>query len=99
MVTELIFLQCGDLPRERKNLLGIFPEQSSLGSVGEHQDHVDVARPEFDQVAGVRDVCQLCHLHKVLLRRTAAWTDKKELYISMDYRDGPPPAGFFRGRI
>lgn len=50
-----------------------------------------MARPEFDQVAGVRDVCQLCHLHKVLLRRTAAWTDKKELYISMDYRDAPPP--------
>lgn len=36
-----------------------------------------MARPELDQVAGVRDVRQLCHFHKVLLRRTAAWTGGK----------------------
>lgn len=73
-----MFLQCRDLPRERKNLFGKFPEQGSLGGVGEHQHNIDVARSELHQVAGVRDVCQLCHFHKVLLRRTAAWTDEKD---------------------
>lgn len=67
-----VCLQCGDSPRERKDLFGKFPEQGGLGGVGEHQHNVDVARPEFDQVAGVRDVCQLCHFHKVLLWRSAA---------------------------
>lgn len=37
-----------------------------------------MARPQLDQVADVRDVCQLRHFHKVLLRRTAAWTNEKE---------------------
>lgn len=69
-------MQCIDLPRERKNLLGKFPEQGSLGGVGEHQHNIHVAGPQLNQVAGVRDVCQLCHFHKVLLGRTAAWTNR-----------------------
>lgn len=58
-------------PRERENLLSKFPEQGILGGVGEHQYDIDMARPQLHQVTGVRDVCQLCHLHKVLLGRTA----------------------------
>lgn len=61
-----------DLPRERKNLFGIFSEQGRLRGVGQHQDDVDVSRSELDQVAGVGDVRQLGHFHKVFLRRTAA---------------------------
>lgn len=67
-----------DLPRERKDLFGKFPEQSILGGVGEHQDDVDVARPQLDQVADVGYVGQLSHLHKVLLRRPATWTSDEE---------------------
>lgn len=58
-------------PRERKNLFGKFPEQGRLGGVGEHQHHIDVSWSQLDQVAGVRDIRQLSHLHKVLLWRTA----------------------------
>ena len=36
-----------------------------------------MSRPQLHQVTGVRDVCQLCHLHKVLLGRTAVWTNDK----------------------
>lgn len=61
-----------DLPGERKHLFGKFPEQGRLRGIGQHQDHVDVSRSELDQVAGVGDVRQLGHFHKVFLRRTAA---------------------------
>lgn len=61
-----------DLPGERKNLFGKFSEQGRLRGIGQHQDDVDVSRPELDQVACVGDVCQLGHFHKVFLRRTAA---------------------------
>lgn len=60
------------LPGKRKDLFGKFPEQGRLRGVGEHQHHVDVTWTQFDQVAGVRDVRQLRHFHKVLPRRTAA---------------------------
>lgn len=59
-------------PGKRKDLFGKLPEQGRLGGVGEHQHHVDVTRPQLDQVAGVRDVRQLRHFHKVLPGRTAA---------------------------
>lgn len=61
-----------DLPGERKNLFGKFSEQGRLRGVGQHQDDVDVSRSELDQVAGVGDVRQLGHFHKVFLWRTAA---------------------------
>lgn len=61
-----------DLPGERKNLFGKFSEQGRLRGVGQHQDDVDVSRSELDQVAGVGDVRQLGHFHKVFLGRTAA---------------------------
>lgn len=61
-----------DLPGERKNLFGKFSEQGRLRGVGQHQDDVDVSRSELDQVAGVGDVRQLGHFHKVFPRRTAA---------------------------
>lgn len=60
------------LPGERKNLFGKFSEQGCLRGVGQHQDDVDVSWSELDQVAGVGDVRQLGHFHKVFLRRTAA---------------------------
>lgn len=74
----IIFVWHSGSPGKRKDLLGKFPEQGRLGGVGEHQHHVDVARTQLDQVAGVGDVRQLRHLHKVLPRRTAAeeWSDK-----------------------
>lgn len=61
-----------DLPGERKNLFGKFSEQGCLRGVGQNQDNVDVSRSELDQVAGVGDVRELSHFHKVFLGRTAA---------------------------
>jgi len=49
--------ECCDLPGERKNLLGIFPEQSVLGGIGEHQHNIDVTRSQLDKVTGVCNVC------------------------------------------
>lgn len=67
-----------DLPREREDLLGKLPEQGILGGVCEHQYNIDVARHQLDQVTGVGYVCQLRHLHKVLLRRTAVWINEED---------------------
>lgn len=61
-----------DLPRERENLFSKFPEQGILGVVGEHQNNIDVAWPQFDQITGVGNVSQFCHFHKVLFGRTTA---------------------------
>lgn len=36
-----------------------------------------MTRLQFDQVAGVRHVCELSHFHKVLLRRAALCTNRK----------------------
>lgn len=44
-------------PREREDFLGKFPEQSTLGSIGEHQHDIDVARPQLDKVTGVCNPC------------------------------------------
>lgn len=67
-----------DLPRERENLLGKFPEQGILGGIGDHQYNIDMARSQLDQVTDVCDVRQFCHFHKVLLGRTTVRANNKE---------------------
>lgn len=57
------------LPSEGVHLFGKLAKEDVLGGVREHQHYVNVSRPQLHQVAHVSDICQLRHLHKILLGR------------------------------
>lgn len=59
------------LPSERVDLQRKFLQEAGLGGVGQDEDHVHVAWPQADQVAGVCYVREFSHLHKALLRDLA----------------------------
>lgn len=56
-------------PSEGIDLFGKLAEEDVLGGVRENQHYVHVSRPQLYQVTHVSDVCQLRHLHKILLGR------------------------------
>lgn len=45
-----------------------------------------MARSQLDQIAGVGDVGQFSHFHKVLLRRAAAWSNEKGRQATLQRR-------------
>lgn len=53
-------------PCEGIHLFRKLAQEDILGGVGEEQNHVHLSRPQLYQVAHVRDVRQLCDLHKIL---------------------------------
>lgn len=59
------------LPSERVDLESKFLQQDGPGGVGQNEDHVHVARPQADQVAGVRHICELGDLYKAFFRNLA----------------------------
>lgn len=54
-------------PCEGIHLFSKLAQEDVLGGVGEKQHHVHLSRPQLYQVARVRDIRQLCDLHKILL--------------------------------
>lgn len=54
------------LPCEGIHLFSKLAQEDILGDVCEKQNYVHLSRPQLYQVAHVRDICQLCDLHKIL---------------------------------
>lgn len=53
-------------PCEGIHLFSKLAQEDILGGVCEKQNYVHLSRPQLYQVAHVRDICQLCDLHKIL---------------------------------